>query len=144
MTLCFFFPGYTYHLTFLPQHLTCYFSLCERSPREIKLHYAFSIYDFDGDNFIGVGDIEQVLPLTYTLWIFKVKIFFFRLQDCWHRGSWLMMNMSKYGERFWKKLTLMMTRSSAIMSSLMSSTNVLTSWLHSMLEFSHFYFTVSA
>ena len=36
------------------------FSLCERSPREIKLHYAFSIYDFDGDNFIGVGDIEQV------------------------------------------------------------------------------------
>ena len=37
------------------------FSLCERSPREHKLHYAFSIYDFDGDNFIGVGDIEQVI-----------------------------------------------------------------------------------
>ena len=35
-------------------------SLCERSPRDIKLHYAFSIYDFDGDNFIGISDIEQV------------------------------------------------------------------------------------
>jgi len=37
--------------------------LCERSPREHKLHYAFSIYDFDGDNFIGVGDIEQATRL---------------------------------------------------------------------------------
>ena len=42
------------------------FSLCERSPRDIKLHYAFSIYDFDGDNFIGVGDIEQVILLLVT------------------------------------------------------------------------------
>ena len=68
MTLCFFFPGEILTIkkifksnlvTFFS--LTFNFSLCERSPREIKLHYAFSIYDFDGDNFIGVGDIEQVL-----------------------------------------------------------------------------------
>ena len=41
-------------------------SLCERSPRDIKLHYAFSIYDFDGDNFIGISDIEQVSRVRET------------------------------------------------------------------------------
>ena len=51
------------------------FSLCERSPRDIKLHYAFSIYDFDGDNFIGVGDIEQVLLLLHSLFMKRYKIF---------------------------------------------------------------------
>ena len=40
-------------------------SLCERSPRDIKVHFAFNIYDFDGDGFIGVSDIEQVLS-RYT------------------------------------------------------------------------------
>ena len=35
-------------------------SLCEHTPRDIKLHYAFNIYDFDGDKYIGVADIEQV------------------------------------------------------------------------------------
>ena len=41
--------------------------MCERSPRDIKLHYAFSIYDFDGDNFIGVSDIEQVI-IRFNNW----------------------------------------------------------------------------
>ena len=35
-------------------------SMCEHTPRDIKLHYAFLIYDFDGDKYIGVADIEQV------------------------------------------------------------------------------------
>ena len=38
-------------------------SLSERAPRETKLHYAFKIYDFDQDNFIGVNDIEQAVKL---------------------------------------------------------------------------------
>ena len=42
-------------------------SLCERSPRDIKVHFAFNIYDFDGDGFIGVSDIEQVLPRYITI-----------------------------------------------------------------------------
>ena len=52
------------------------FSLCERSPRDIKLHYAFSIYDFDGDNFIGVGDIEQVLLPLLVTFMQSYNIFF--------------------------------------------------------------------
>ena len=28
--------------------------------RELKLHYAFSIYDIDGDGYVGVNDIQQV------------------------------------------------------------------------------------
>ena len=56
-------------------------SLCERSPRDIKLHYAFSIYDFDGDNFIGISDIEQVIEHEdYSS--FKKKKIFFRPLDC--------------------------------------------------------------
>lgn len=47
-------------------------SLCERSPRDIKLHYAFSIYDFDGDNFIGISDIEQVRRLSNKSKIFRI------------------------------------------------------------------------
>ena len=38
-------------------------SLSERAPRETKLHYAFKIYDFDQDNFIGMNDIEQAVKL---------------------------------------------------------------------------------
>ena len=38
-------------------------SLSERAPREIKLHYAFKIFDIDQDNFVGVGDIEQAVKL---------------------------------------------------------------------------------
>ena len=38
-------------------------SLSERAPRETKLHYAFKIYDFDQDNFIGINDIEQAVKL---------------------------------------------------------------------------------
>ena len=66
MTSCFFFPGM---INWKDISKILDFSLCERSPREIKLHYAFSIYDFDGDNFIGVGDIEQVLLLLHSLFM---------------------------------------------------------------------------
>ena len=38
-------------------------SLSERAPRETKMHYAFKIYDFDQDNFIGMNDIEQAVKL---------------------------------------------------------------------------------
>ena len=51
-------------------------SLCERAPRDIKLHYAFSIYDFDGDNFIGVEDIEQVIRvLSLSVHVYSRLIF---------------------------------------------------------------------
>ena len=50
-------------------------SLCERSPRDIKLHYAFSIYDFDGDNFIGISDIEQVRICRLIFFIQEKKYF---------------------------------------------------------------------
>lgn len=35
----------------------------EKAPREMKVHYAFKIYDFDGDNFVNSGDIEQAVKL---------------------------------------------------------------------------------
>ncbi|XP_023321058.1 calcium and integrin-binding family member 2 [Eurytemora carolleeae] len=38
--------------------------LCENSPRELKLHYAFSIYDIDGDGYISKQDIQQVVQLV--------------------------------------------------------------------------------
>ena len=50
------------------------FSLCERSPRDIKLHYAFNIYDFDGDNFIGVNDIEQVLTFPFNMYLISTYL----------------------------------------------------------------------
>lgn len=31
----------------------------ENAPREVKIYYAFKIYDFDGDHFITTYDIEQ-------------------------------------------------------------------------------------
>ena len=73
MTSCFFFPGM---INWKDISKILDFSLCERSPREIKLHYAFSIYDFDGDNFIGVGDIEQV----FIFWIkyLELKLYWFQ------------------------------------------------------------------
>ena len=46
-------------------------SLCEHSPRDIKLHYAFSIYDFDGDKYIGVADIEQVMKYSDFIYLFS-------------------------------------------------------------------------
>uniref|UniRef100_A0A8C4QTJ9 Calcium and integrin binding family member 2 n=1 Tax=Eptatretus burgeri TaxID=7764 RepID=A0A8C4QTJ9_EPTBU len=33
----------------------------EAAPRELKVHYAFKIYDFDGDNTIGREDLERTL-----------------------------------------------------------------------------------
>ncbi|XP_076309314.1 calcium and integrin-binding family member 2-like [Tachypleus tridentatus] len=33
----------------------------EQAPRDVKVVYAFKIYDFDGDQFIGHYDIEQTL-----------------------------------------------------------------------------------
>jgi Ca2+-binding EF-hand superfamily protein len=47
----------------LYEFLLLFSSLSERAPRETKLHYAFKIYDFDQDNFIGVADIEQAVKL---------------------------------------------------------------------------------
>ena len=52
-------------------------SMCEHTPRDIKLHYAFTIYDFDGDKFIGVADIEQVIQWSIErplyIYIFLVQ-----------------------------------------------------------------------
>ncbi|XP_078480254.1 calcium and integrin-binding family member 2-like [Lampetra planeri] len=33
----------------------------ETAPRELKVYYAFKIYDFNDDSFIGRGDLLQVL-----------------------------------------------------------------------------------
>ncbi|XP_050440931.1 calcium and integrin-binding family member 3 [Adelges cooleyi] len=35
----------------------------EQAPRQIKVFYAFKIYDFDNDHHIGPTDLEQVLKL---------------------------------------------------------------------------------
>ncbi|XP_063226028.1 calcium and integrin-binding family member 2 [Bacillus rossius redtenbacheri] len=35
----------------------------EQAPRDIKVFYAFKIYDFDGDQHLGPGDLEQTLRL---------------------------------------------------------------------------------
>ncbi|KAG9508464.1 Calcium and integrin-binding family member 3, partial [Fragariocoptes setiger] len=37
----------------------------EQSPRDTKLHYAFQIYDFDEDGFIGLQDMKTTL-ITLT------------------------------------------------------------------------------
>jgi len=33
----------------------------EQAPRELKLHYAFQIYDMDGDGMIGMEDLKTVI-----------------------------------------------------------------------------------
>ncbi|CAH1970007.1 unnamed protein product [Acanthoscelides obtectus] len=35
----------------------------EQAPRDIKVFYAFRIYDFDGDQHIGPEDIDEALRL---------------------------------------------------------------------------------
>ncbi|XP_066995493.1 calcium and integrin-binding family member 2 [Anabrus simplex] len=35
----------------------------EQAPRDIKVFYAFKIYDFDGDQHLGPNDLEQTLRL---------------------------------------------------------------------------------
>ncbi|XP_075215038.1 calcium and integrin binding family member 2 [Lycorma delicatula] len=35
----------------------------EQAPRDIKVFYAFRIYDFDNDQYIGMGDLEVALRL---------------------------------------------------------------------------------
>ncbi|XP_065349042.1 calcium and integrin-binding family member 2 isoform X2 [Cloeon dipterum] len=37
--------------------------LSEQAPRDIKVFYAFKIYDFDGDEHIGPADLQQALTL---------------------------------------------------------------------------------
>ncbi|XP_037080459.1 calcium and integrin-binding family member 2-like [Pollicipes pollicipes] len=36
-------------------------ALSEEAPRDLKLHYAFQIFDFDGDQAVGVRDLESAL-----------------------------------------------------------------------------------
>lgn len=37
----------------------------EQAPRDIKVFYAFKIYDFDNDGFISIGDLkESIVCLT--------------------------------------------------------------------------------
>ncbi|KAK9889871.1 hypothetical protein WA026_008673 [Henosepilachna vigintioctopunctata] len=36
---------------------------CEHAPRDIKVYYAFRIYDFDKDHHIGPEDIDEALKL---------------------------------------------------------------------------------
>ncbi|CAG7720106.1 unnamed protein product, partial [Allacma fusca] len=33
----------------------------DHAPRDIKVYYAFRIYDFDGDQFLGTHDLEQTV-----------------------------------------------------------------------------------
>ncbi|XP_044743638.1 calcium and integrin-binding family member 3 [Chrysoperla carnea] len=35
----------------------------ENAPRDVKVFYAFKIYDFDNDDYIGSSDLEQALKL---------------------------------------------------------------------------------
>ncbi|XP_034246209.1 calcium and integrin-binding family member 2 [Thrips palmi] len=37
--------------------------LNEHAPRDIKVYYAFKIYDFDNDQFLGPSDLQQTLRL---------------------------------------------------------------------------------
>ncbi|KAF4525481.1 hypothetical protein B566_EDAN002339 [Ephemera danica] len=37
--------------------------LSEQAPRDIKVFYAFKIYDFDGDQMVGPGDMQMALSL---------------------------------------------------------------------------------
>jgi len=39
-------------------------ALCDKSPFELKAHYAFKVFDFDGDDFIGPEDIEAIIKRT--------------------------------------------------------------------------------
>ena len=48
----------------LNEFFSLFSSLCERAPRDVKVHYAFCIYDFDGDGYIGISDIEQVMDFS--------------------------------------------------------------------------------
>ncbi|OXA43769.1 calcium and integrin-binding family member 3 [Folsomia candida] len=43
--------------------LDIFSAFSEHAPRDIKVYYAFRIYDFDGDQFLGTGDLEQTLKL---------------------------------------------------------------------------------
>ncbi|XP_043245794.1 calcium and integrin-binding family member 2-like [Amphibalanus amphitrite] len=36
-------------------------ALSEEAPRDLKLYYAFQIFDFDGDGAVGVSDLESAL-----------------------------------------------------------------------------------
>lgn len=31
----------------------------DQAPRDLKVHYAFKIYDFDGDGLLGLSDLEK-------------------------------------------------------------------------------------
>eukprot|EP00095_Tigriopus_kingsejongensis_P003779 maker-scaffold155_size301336-snap-gene-0.12 protein:Tk03779 transcript:maker-scaffold155_size301336-snap-gene-0.12-mRNA-1 annotation:"predicted protein" len=50
------------NLTF-DEFLNMYSVFSEKTPREMKVHYAFLIYDFDGDTFVGPSDIEHAVKL---------------------------------------------------------------------------------
>ncbi|CAM1298984.1 CIB3 (predicted) [Pycnogonum litorale] len=41
--------------------LDMFSTFCEQSPREIKIVYAFKIYDYDGDGFIGHTDLQNTV-----------------------------------------------------------------------------------
>ncbi|XP_040566050.1 calcium and integrin-binding family member 2 [Lepeophtheirus salmonis] len=45
------------------EFLMLYSVFSDNAPREIKVHYAFQIYDFDGDNYINASDIELAAKL---------------------------------------------------------------------------------
>lgn len=34
---------------------------CERAPKEQKAYYAFRIYDYDNDGFIGIPDVKKAV-----------------------------------------------------------------------------------
>ncbi|ODN03541.1 Calcium and integrin-binding family member 3, partial [Orchesella cincta] len=43
--------------------LDLFSAFSEHAPRDIKVQYAFRIYDFDGDQFLGTSDLEKTLQL---------------------------------------------------------------------------------
>ena len=109
-------------------------SMCEHTPRDIKLHYAFTIYDFDGDKFIGVADIEQVIQWSIERPLYFIY-FWFRPWNCWPRANSARRSPNRCGGRCWRRRISTTTRSWAVTSSLMSSTSRRTSSQHSTLEF---------
>lgn len=46
------------------EYLTCLNTISSKAAKEDKLKFSFHIYDFDGDNFISVGDLTAVLAAT--------------------------------------------------------------------------------
>ena len=75
-------------------------SMCEHTPRDIKLHYAFTIYDFDGDKFIGVADIEQVIQWSIERPLYSTLVFLVQALKLLTQGQL----SEEESEQVWRKV----------------------------------------